>query len=412
MRSLIENLIDGLGMSDLYSVLTVNAILILIILLAGSVAYYLAKRLLNLYSHKIAEKTATTFDDLLIEKGVFRVLARIAPALTFYLMLPMVGDWAVFLEEVIISLIILFIVIALFRVLDVFVDSVKGRSKTKAGPLKGIVQVMKIALGIVAGLLIVVTFMGQNRGWAVFSSIGGLSAVLLLIFRDSILGFVAGVQLSADGLLKLGDWLEMSKFDADGEVVDISLTKVTVRNWDKTYTSIPAYKFLEESFKNWEGMSLSGGRRIKRSISIDMNTIGFLTDAQLQDLNQIDIMKAYFISKEEALSVHNSQKMGKHPANRRQLTNIGTFRAYVTAYLKNHPDIHQGMTLMARQLSPVDTGVPIEIYCFTNTTVWVDYEGIQADVFDHFLAILPAFGLKPYQKVSGEDLHNFKADLG
>ncbi len=404
MRVLISEWIDQMGVHEGYNDLLSSMLLLVVIGLIGLVAYLIARRVLNLYSHKIADKTATTIDDMLIEKGVFRMLARIAPALTIYMMLPMLGEGATVVEELIISLIIIFVTIAVYRVLDALVDSVKGRSKTKAGPMKGISQVIKIGIGVVAGLLIIVTFMGNEKGWAIFSSIGGLSAVLLLIFRDSILGFVAGIQLSTDNLLKLGDWLEMPKYNADGEVVDISLTKITVRNWDKTYTAIPAYRFLEESFKNWEGMTESGGRRIKRSINVDMNTVGFLTEEEIEKLRRIDILKAYLAGKFVELDEFNTNVSGDHLANRRQLTNIGTFRAYIREYLKHHPKVHNDMTLIARQLQPTEKGMPIEIYCFTNVTAWADYEGIQSDIFDHLLAIMPEFGLRPYQQISGYDL--------
>jgi len=404
MRAWIYTLISGFGISDQRAEIITSSVILVLIVLVGLVAYFIANKSLNYYSRKIADKTTTKIDDKLIEKGVFRVLAYIAPALTVYYMLALLGDWALLFEEVIISLIIGFIIVAIFRILDALVDSVKSRSKSKAGPLKGIVSVVKIVLGVVAALLIVITFLGNERGWAIFSSIGGLSAVLLLVFRDSILGLVAGFQLSSEGLLKLGDWLEMPKYNADGEVVDISLTKIKVKNWDKTYTSIPAYRFLEDSFKNWEGMTETGGRRIKRSIAIDMNTIGFLNEAQLLELEEIDVLKPYFKEKREALEQYNKSVNSRHIANQRQLTNVGTFRAYVEAYLKNSPKVHQKLTLMVRQLKPTEQGLPIEVYCFTNDTAWANYESFQSDLFDHILAVLPSFGLKPFQEVSGVDI--------
>ena len=251
MREWIFIFISSLGIEELTAEILATVVVVMIILMVGLIANFVAKKVLGYYSHKIADKTTTKIDDLLIEKGVFRVLAHIAPALTVYFMLSMLGEWALFFEEVIISTIIGLITVAIFRILDALVDSIKTRSKTKAGPLKGIVSVVKIAIGVIAALLIIITFLGNDRGWAIFSSIGGLSAVLLLVFRDSILGLVAGFQLSSDGLLKLGDWLEMPKYNADGEVVDISLTKIKVKNWDKTYSSIAAYRFLEDSFKYW-----------------------------------------------------------------------------------------------------------------------------------------------------------------
>ncbi len=393
-----------------YAELMTIAVAAVVIVLVAALAYFVAKKVLNYYSHKIAAKTATKIDDILLEKGVFNILARIAPALSIYFMLPMIGENATIMEEIIISVIIILIVMAIFMILDTFVDGVKGRSKAKAGPLKGIVQVAKIAITVLAILMVISTFLGNDKGWAIFSSIGGLSAVLLLIFRDSILGLVAGLQLATGGLLKLGDWLEMPKYNADGEVVDISLTKVTVKNWDKTYTAIPAYKFLEESFKNWEGMTETGGRRIKRAISIDVNTIGFLTEEQLRELKEIDVLKEYFSEKMAAIDTFNEGVQGNHIANIRQLTNIGTYRAYIRNYLQNHPKVFQELTLLVRQLAPTETGVPIEVYCFINDIAWANYEGIQADIFDHLFAVMPSFGLKPYQQVSGHDLSSLKLE--
>lgn len=407
MRAWIYNEVEKVS-SQYAEVLTI-IVLLVIIACVGIIADLMAKRLLGYYSHKIAAKTATKIDDRLIEMGVFKLLARIAPALTVYFMLPLIGDQATFMEEVIISLIIVLLVMAIFRVLDAFVEGMKDRSKAKAGALKGIVQVAKIVIIVLALLMIISTFLGNEKGWAIVSSIGGLSAVLLLIFRDSILGLVAGVQLSSDGLLKLGDWLEMPKYNADGEVVDISLTKVTVKNWDKTYTAIPAYKFLEDSFKNWEGMSRTGGRRIKRAIPIDVNTIGFLSDQQIEVLQGIEVLEDYLAHKTDEITTYNEAVNKKNVVNTRQLTNIGTFRAYIQAYLKAHPNVRQDLTLLVRQLTPTDTGLPIEVYCFANDTAWANYEGIQSDIFDHLFAVMPFFGLKPYQQVSGYDLGGLKA---
>ncbi len=403
MKAIIENLVLTLNMNEFYTDLLVFASLIVMILILSFLANIITKKYLQNYIHKLAEKSANKMDDVLIKNKVFSNLAHLAPALVIYYMIPMLELNTQLLGNILIAYMIVVVTISIFRALDSAVEITRSKSKAKGGPLKGIIQVIKIVIIVLVVLLIIVTFMGNSTAWAIFSGIGGLSAVLLLIFKDSILGLVAGLQLSSEGLLKLGDWLEMPKYNADGEVVDISLTKITVRNWDKTYTTVPAYKFIEDAFKNWEGMSEAGGRRIKRSIMIDVGTIGFLSQTQMDELMKIDILKPYLEEKLGGIGRYNKEKNKEHDANLRKLTNIGTFRAYIEAYLKNHDQIHKGFTLLVRQLTPNEKGLPIEIYCFTNTTAWGEYEGIQSDIFDHLFAILPSFELKAFQQPSGED---------
>ena len=400
-----------LGLGDNINQLISYGVMLVITLILSGIARFVARHVLDNYAHKISERTPTKIDDLMIEYRVLHALSWIAPAIVIYNMAHLYRGVDALIRDLAISGIVIFITIAIFRGLDALVEVVRKRNALHGGPLKGIIQVVKIALVILSGLIVIVTFMGNDVAWAIFSSIGGLSAVLLLIFRDSILGLVAGLQLSSGGILKLGDWLQMDKYGADGEVVDISLNKITVRNWDKTYTSIPAYRFLEDSFKNWEGMTESGGRRIKRSILIDLNTIDFLRDEQIEELRQIDILKPYLDGKEEVIDEHNKKAMGNHPANRRQLTNVGTFRAYIETYLKNSDKIHQGLTLLVRQLAPSEKGLPIEIYCFSKDINWAVYEGIQSDLFDHMYAIMPSFGLRPYQQPGGEDIRGVAAAI-
>jgi miniconductance mechanosensitive channel len=292
-------------------------------------------------------------------------------------------------------------------------DIYNTKEFAKNRPIKGLLQVVKIILFLFALLLLIAIVTDSGTALALLGGIGGMTAVILLIFKDSILGLVAGIQLSADNLLSLGDWIEMPKYSADGEVVDIALTKIVVRNFDKTYTTIPAYRFLEDSFKNWKGMSQSGGRRIKRSLTINMATIKFLSMDDIKKLSKIDLLKEYLEEKSSELENHNKNNSNSNNfdettdlrANGRYLTNIGTFRAYMYLYLKNHPDIHQeNFTLLVRQLASTEIGVPIEIYCFVNDTNWNNYEGIQSDIFDHMLAVIHEFNLKVYQTPSGDDL--------
>src|SRR5690606_21205203 len=271
-------------------------------------------------------------------------------------------------------------------------------------PIKGIIQIINLLLYAMALILIIAIILDRSP-WFFLSGLGAMTAILLLVFRDTILSLVAGVQLTTNSLIRIGDWIEMPQFAADGDVVDIALHAVRVQNWDKTITVIPTHKFLEHSFKNWRGMQESGGRRIKRAIHIDINTIRFLTDEEIERFGRFALLREYIARKKQELEEHNRQKVDDPSvaANVRRLTNVGTFRAYVTQYLRQHPGIRQDMTFLVRQLQPTGEGLPIEIYVFTNSTKWAVYEGIQADIFDHILAIVPEFGLRVYQTPSSND---------
>jgi miniconductance mechanosensitive channel len=228
----------------------------------------------------------------------------------------------------------------------------------------------------------------------------------MLIFQDTILSLVASVQISSNDVIRVGDWVEMPQLNADGDVIDIALHTVKVQNWDRTITTIPTRRFMTDPFKNWRGMQESGGRRIKRSLMLDQQSVSFLNTEQIQRLSRFRLLQAYLTEKQHEIDEWNKSlaEQGKEPVNTRRITNLGTFRAYVLHYLKNHAGIHQNMTCMVRQLAPGADGLPLEIYCFTNTTAWVSYENIQSDIFDHLLAILPEFGLQVYQHPSGTDV--------
>lgn len=407
MEKWISNQLSTFNLNEnLVNVITLVSIIV-IILITGFIVNLIAKKIILSYVQKLSARTATKIDDLFIKNKVFHNLAHLAPGAAVYFIAGQLSTYGVFIQKLALSFMIFFVAVTAFRILDSAVEVTRIKSPSKGGPLKGIVQVVKIVIIVFSTLLIVVNFMGNSTAWALFSGIGGMSAVLLLIFKDSILGLVAGLQLSSEKLLKLGDWLEMPKYNADGEVVDISLTKITVRNWDKTYTSIPAYKFIEDSFKNWEGMSEAGGRRIKRSINMDMTSVGFLTNEQVEDLKDVTILKPYLDKKLNELATTNTVTGVKENLNNRKLTNLGTFRAYINLYLEAHPSIRNDYTLLVRQLSPSSNGIPIELYCFTNDTAWANYESIQADIFDHLLAIIPEFGLKVFQDPTGSDFKKF-----
>jgi len=300
--------------------------------------------------------------------------------------------------------VMLYVLLSIFSVLDVIAGLANKFSFASHLPLKGIFQSIKLISSIVIGIMMISLLIGKSPT-ILISGLGAMAAVLMLVFKDPILGLVAGIQLSANHMLKLGDWLEMPKYGADGAVIDIGLTTVKVQNWDNTITTIPTYALVSDAFKNWSGMSASGGRRIKRSIFIDSTSIHFLSDEEQQKLIKANLLKPYMAKRHHEITEYNQTVANESSIlNQRQMTNIGTFRIYLTEYLRNHPKIRQDMTLMVRQLEPGPQGLPLEIYCFTNTVVWLEYEGIQADIFDHTFSIIGEFGLRIYQSPTGNDV--------
>lgn len=305
--------------------------------------------------------------------------------------------------------ILLFLLLGLFALLDCLLSLSRHTRLGRDLPLRGIFQGVKLVASILVGILMIALLLGKSPLF-LFSGLGAMTAVLMLVFKDPILGLVAGIQLSANRMLSVGDWLQMDKYGADGEVTDIGLTTVKVSNWDKTITTIPTYALISDSFKNWQGMTESGGRRIKRSVNIDMTSVRFLTSQEQLQLKQARLLAPYLSRKEQELSSYNQQLSDaiSCPINGRHLTNLGTLRAYLDAYLRAHAGIRKDMTLMVRQLAPTTDGLPLEIYCFTATTAWAEYEGIQADIFDHIFAIIEQFHLRLHQSPTGYDMHSWK----
>lgn len=301
--------------------------------------------------------------------------------------------------------ILLYGLLSLYSLLDALLDVFQHKPALRNFPLRGIFQSVKLIASIFIGLLIISTLIGKSP-LILLSGLGAMTAVLMLVFKDPILGLVAGIQLSANNMLSVGDWLEMPKYGADGFVIDIGLTTVKVQNWDKTITTIPTYALISDSFKNWRGMSESGGRRMKRSLLIDSSSVRFLDQADIDRLQRTQMLAPYLDEKVPELTQYNSAKKWdlSSLANGRRLTNIGTFRVYLQKLLKSHPYIHQEMTLMVRQLEQTPNGIPMEIYAFTNTVAWVEYEAIQGDIFDHIFAVLPEFGLRAHQAPTGYDM--------
>ena len=386
----------------------------LLALLAGAVIIDLiVKRVLVATVRAFAKRSRISWDDTLVTHNVFGRLAQVVPALIVFVGVPLVpglpAGGAQVLRNVATGYMVLMLTLALIAMLSAASTIYAASPLAKARPLKGFVQLVQIVVWILGGVLIVATVLDRSP-LLLLSGFGAMTAILLLVFKDTILSLVASVQLTAQDMVRVGDWIEMPQFGADGAVVDVQLHTVKVQNWDKTITTIPTHRLITNSFKNWRGMSQSGGRRIKRAIFIDVSSIRFQTQDEVDHFTRFALLKDYVKNKEQELADYNAGLATEVDAevNRRRLTNVGTFRAYAYNYLKNHPRIHKDMTLIVRQLGPGPEGLPLEIYCFTNTTEWAAYEDIQSDIFDHLLAIVPEFGLRLYQKPAGSDLANLK----
>jgi miniconductance mechanosensitive channel len=381
----------------------------LILLLVAILADLVAKRLLLVAVRAVATRTRSAWDDALVEHKVFARLAQIVPAIIIYTGIGLVPDYPAAVEQVVRNVVsaymILMVTLTVTALMSAANQIYESRPIARDRPIKGFVQLAQIAIYLLGGILVIAALIDRSPV-ILLSGLGAITAVLLIVFRDTLLSLVASVQLTGQDMIRVGDWLEVPQFGADGDVIDVALYTVTVQNWDKTITKIPTHRLISDSFKNWRGMAESGGRRIKRSINIDFNSIRFLTDTEVQRFTAFVLLKDYIKAKEAELKAYNDalHAPGESGVNLRRLTNIGTFRAYIYNYLKHHPKIHDQMTLMVRQLQPGTEGLPIEIYCFSNDTDWGAYEGIQADIFDHVFAIAPEFGLRLYQRPAGADL--------
>ena len=382
---------------------------VLALLALAWLAGQLMRRLLLRLVRGITRRTATHWDDALCKYGTFRWLARSVPALLVQYGIVLVPGVPAGTEALVgnltTALLVFFVVMAISAALSAAEDMYRQTPRGQQRSIKGMVQLIKLGLFVAAALIIIAAVTGKHIG-LLLSGLGAMSAVLMLIFKDTILGFVAGVQLSSNDMLRVGDWIEMPQLNADGDVIDIALHTVKVRNWDKTITSIPSWRLISDSYKNWRGMQETGGRRIKRALQIDAASVHFLGEADLRRLSSLRLLADYLSTKERDLAQWNQAQgdAAAVPANRRRLTNLGTFRAYVQAYLDGHPQIHHGLSCMVRQLASGAQGIPLELYCFTATVEWAEYEGIQADIFDHLFALLPEFGLALYQQPSGQDV--------
>ncbi len=316
-------------------------------------------------------------------------------------------------HKLISSAFVIVAVLSLSAILSTANDIHRIVRKNKGRSLRGYTDAGKIIIYLVGAIFLISIFTGKSP-WGIFSILGGLTAVVMLVFKDSILGFVASVQINSTDMIRLGDWIEMDKYGANGDVIDMSIHSIRVQNWDKTITTIPTYALVSNSFKNWRGMSESGGRRIKRSLSIDIHSVSFCDEEMLNKFAEISLISDYITDTQRDIEEDNLEKniRPNSTVNGRNQTNIGIFRAYVIAYLKNNPKLDQDMTFLVRQLPPSEYGLPLEIYVFSNDQAWANYETIQADIFDHLLAAVPAFGLRVFQNPTGYDLRALRTSSG
>ena len=379
------------------------------ILVLAWITYLVTKNIILRIIKNLVKSTRTDIDDILFQDKVLTRISYITPLLVVKYFTYLIPSVSGLLDKAIHSLIILTIILVIGTFLTALNELHERSGKFKDRPIKGYIQVVKIVIYIAGAIIIIGVLLNQSP-WGLLGGLGALTAVILLIFRDTILSFVASIQISSYDLVKIGDWIEVPKFGADGDVIDISLNVIKVQNFDKTITIIPTYKLIEDSFKNWRGMTLSGGRRIKRAVYIDQSSIKFCTEEMLTRFEKFYHIKDYIKQKKEEVKKYNEEKGIDNSVliNGRRLTNVGTFRAYLKAYLMQREDINKDLTFLIRQLPTGPEGLPIEIYVFANTTAWGEYEDIQSDIFDHILAVIPQFELKIFQNLTGSDFQNLK----
>ena len=375
------------------------------------VAYFITSRILLRTVSHLFKKTSTKFDDILIEERVFNKLPFLVPLVILYNSKDLLY-WNNLLDRVILSTIALIFLYSLNALINALNEMFKLTELSKKFSIKSYTQIGRLLINIF-GIIVVIAVLTGNSPVYLLSGLGALTAVLILVFKDTILSLVSSVQISSNDLFKVGDWVEAPQFGADGDVIDIALHSVKIQNWDKTISVIPTNKLIDSSFKNWRGMAESGGRRIKRSINIDMSSIKFCTNEMIGRYSKYNVIANYIKVKLEEVQRFNIENniTDESLINGRSLTNIGTFRAYIEGYLRNHNKIHDEMTFLVRQLSPSANGLPIEIYVFSNDTDWLNYEKIQADIFDHLLAVVSEFELKVFQNPSGSDFKSSFADV-
>lgn len=407
----ILRLISRMGITGTGQIYVHLGILLALLLIIIFLIMPLVRKLINNALHRWAERSTTKFDDMLIKNKFAWYVTQLIPVIIIYNCIPIIfynfEDWipiARTIMDIYSVILVLWIIRALLRTL---VDFGRTKDSLKDKPLESYLQVVMIILHIFTGLIIFSLLTGKSV-LTFLTAMGAASAILLLVFRDSILGFVASIQVATNDMVRIGDWIQMDKYGADGDVIEITLTTVKVQNWNKTITTIPTYSLISDSFINWRGMHESGGRRIKRPIHVKISSIRYLRDEEIEELKKIKLLEPYIEERQKEIKAYNEANAPHReiPVNGRNLTNVGLFRKYIVLYAEMRPDIKKDMSFMVRQLDPTPTGLPIELYFFTDTTKWVEYEGIMSDIFDHLLAAIKYFDLEVFENPASDDLRS------
>jgi miniconductance mechanosensitive channel len=412
----LEKWLAGQGLAATVIDLAVLGASLLVVLVSALLAGWLANRFLVPLLEKGVRHSSNQWDDTLVAHGFFRRWGTVLPLVMVIVSVDLLFLPPAPAAQIVRRLALALLVLAGVRIITSFLAAAlqiyDSHDLARERSLQGYVEVVKIILWVMAAI-VAVALLADKSPWGIMSVLGGLTAVLLLIFKDTILGFVASLQISANKMARVGDWIEMPQYGADGDVIDVSIHTVKVQNWDKTITTIPTYALVSNSFKNWRGMSESGGRRIKRAIYLDMNSIRFCDAEMLECFGEYELLKDYLAAKQQEIEAYNQERRATDTAaskNGRRQTNIGVFRAYIVAYLRANPNINQDMTFLVRHLAPTPQGLPMEIYVFSKDQVWANFEAIQADIFDHLLAIVPEFELRVFQYPSGRDFAGISAN--
>jgi len=396
---------------ELFTLISVGVLLV-----AAWISNWIVKRILVRGIYSALRASPIGNDKTLLDSRVTARFANVVPAIVISIGVTLVPGLpetvVVVVRNVCSAVVVLMIALGINGVLKLISKLYQRREDAYRRPVKGYIQVVQIVLYLLTVILMVATLIDRSP-LILLSGLGAMAAVLILVFQDTLLSLVASVQITSNDIVRVGDWVEMPGLNADGDVIDIALHTIKIQNWDKTITTIPTKRFITDSFKNWRGMKESGGRRIKRAVLLDQTSVHFLNEEEIQKLHRFQLIDEYLSDKQKEIAKWNEELKAQNSdaINARRVTNIGTFRVYIERYLRNHKLLNQKMTLMVRQLAMTSDGLPLEVYCFTSTTVWPEYEGIQSDIFDHLLAILPEFGLRVFQHPSGVDMREMGASL-
>lgn len=407
ITGIIKEILQSWGFNESWTDDLTSTIILVIILAIAFLGDAICKHVILTTVTRLVKKTKATWDDVVFDRKVMIYLSHLVAPIILYILLPLAISNAGLLTFIL-RICMIYIIAVFLKFISALLSALyhvySEREQFRDRPLKGLLQTVQVILFFIGGIIIVSILIDKSP-MVLLTGLGASAAVLMLVFKDSIMGFVSGIQLSANNMLKVGDWIEMPKYGADGTVIEVTLNTVKVRNWDNTITTIPPYALVSDSFQNWRGMQESGGRRIKRSIRIDMNSVKFCTPEMLAKYRKIRLLKDYIEETEKVVEEYNKEHGIDNSVlvNGRRQTNLGVFRAYLTNYLRSLPAVNQDLTCMVRQLQPTEQGIPLELYFFSSIKAWIHYEGVQADVFDHVLAIIPEFDLHVFQNPTGED---------